>query len=98
MLSNSGIQYNVYFRKFYQFFFSKVSGIPRKHQNILEIKDQCIYNYLMLFCMSLDQFKNHYLEVHYNTMSKDQVFELWTSAFVIENIGKKFVHDTAKDI
>ena len=85
-------------QKILPIFFSKVSGIPRRQQNILEIKCQCIYNYLMLFCMSLDQFKNHYLEVHYNTMSKDQVFELWTSAFIIENIGKKFVNGTAKDI
>ena len=70
-------------------FLSKVSGIARRQQNILEMKGQCMYNYLLLFFVSLDQFKNHYLEVNYNKMSRNDVFEIWTSVFVIENIGKE---------
>ena len=71
--------------------FSKLSGIARRQQNILGIQSQCIYNYLLIMCLSLDQFKNHYLEINYNKMSKDDVFDLWIGALIIENIGKKIL-------
>ena len=69
-------------------FLSKVSGIIRRQQNILEIRGQCIYTCLLISFMSLDQFKNHYLEVNYHKMSQNTVFDLWMSVFIIENIGR----------
>ena len=72
-------------------FLSKVSGIIRRQQNILEIRGQCVYTCLLISFMSLDQFKNHYLEVNYHKMSQNTVFDLWMSVFIIENIGRYVV-------
>ena len=69
-------------------FYSNHSGINRRQQNILNIKYQYIYTNVLLFFSSVDQFKNQYLEKNYSKLSLEEVFNMWTCVFVIENIGK----------
>ena len=72
------------------FLISKLYGIPKRQQNVLDMKLHYIYGMALATSVQLDQVKHLLLEVWiwHGWMDPHKAFTYWVLGFVIENLGK----------
>ena len=64
------------------------NGIIRKPQNIIDIKIQFCYTFLLNHINSLDQVLNLILELNYENIGPTKAFNVWWLFFLVEKFGK----------
>ena len=72
------------------FLLSKLYGIPKRQQNVLDMKLHYIYGMALATSVQLDQVKHLLLEVWiwHGWMDPHEAFTYWVLGFVIENLGE----------
>ena len=57
-------------------------------QNLLSLRNQCLYANSVALGVFIDQIKNWILEAYHQQLGKDMTFIIWWLSFYLENIGK----------
>ena len=74
--------------EFKKYSFRKYYAIRPRHHNLMDIKLQFLFCNIFILNALLDQGKNAILQIYYEQLGLDYVFNIWWIVFWFENIGK----------
>ena len=73
--------------------YSKLYGIPKRQQNVVDMRLHYLYGMALSSSVIMDQVKHILLElgIWHGWMDPDEAFTYWVLGFVIENLGEDSV-------